>query len=170
MMMMLQRETGRRVATEQIDDIRHLGGIMARLERDFETADLQQVLEGFFDELEAQHEHYFQQQQNPVGEPWPPNAPSTIAKKGHDNVLHDTERLRRSLAGQTGDSIRETVQGGKTQGLNFGTDVPYSIFHDQGVANLPERVHVGIDEELAGDFGELIADRMVEQMKRSALA
>ena len=100
--------------------------------------------------------------QAPGGGAWAPNAPSTIKKKGHGIVLFETGRLEKSLV-EVGapDNIHETSH----RGLLFGTEVPYSIFNQEGTSRIPQREHVGMHEKLVDAITEEVADFAVEQLK-----
>lgn len=78
--------------------------------------------------LERKHADYFGHGVDPVGRLWPVLAPSTIRKKGKDDILIDTSRLMASLTGQSPDAVREVTD----KSLTFGTRVPYSRYHQQG--------------------------------------
>ena len=77
--------------------------------------------------LEAVHQEYFSGARGPDRTAWPPLAPSTIRKKGHSTILVDTRALIASLTGTAPQAIRKVEQGM----LEFGTGVPYSIYHQQ---------------------------------------
>ncbi|WP_169314853.1 phage virion morphogenesis protein [Rubinisphaera brasiliensis] len=151
---------------EQIDDIRYLGGIFVDIEEGFKNADFTKTVEAFFPVLEQSHAKGFQEARSSAGDNWPALAPSTVKRKGHDTILVDTGRLKQSLASQTQHSVREVSDRGR--GALFGTQVPYSIFHQQGGGRLPQRQHVGItnaDEEILSDR---VADFAVESLKAKA--
>lgn len=58
-------------------------------------------------------------------------------------------RLATSLTAKTsqsfGDAIREAVDEGNGANMTFGTDVPYSVYNDQGTDRIPARPHIGMD-------------------------
>ena len=66
-----------------------------------------------------------------------------------------------SLAGPSADAIRETTH----RGLIFGTSTPYAMFHQKGTSNIPQREHVGINEEILDKIVEAVAAQAVEAMK-----
>lgn len=120
------------------------------------------------DRLEKQHSGYFATGQGPSGDAWGPNAPSTVKRKGHANVLIDTKRLRDSLTSRRGDgAIREIVSEPPNSGLSFGTSVEYSIYHQAGTSSLPKREHVGTTDEALQPLLDDVADSVVEALRRS---
>lgn len=71
---------------------------------------------------------------------WAPLAPSTIAAKRASGtnmaILHDTLRLQESL---TVKRAREGVDRVLGNVFEFGTSVPYAVFHQTGTATMPRR-------------------------------
>jgi hypothetical protein len=114
------------------------------------------------------HMGYFLSATGPGGAKWPPLATSTIEKKGHATILVDTGRLVGSLNNAQGgaDGIRETVDdfGGAGAGFSFGTDVPYSVFHDRPIGQ-KHRQHVGIDENYFSGIFDRSMDYALEGLK-----
>lgn len=147
--------------TQQIDDVQFLGGIFVEVEQAYNGADYGPALEGFFPKLEDAHSEFFAGEHSPAGEQWPALSPVTIAKKGHDIILVETGALEASLAGRTGDSIRQA----DARGALFGTSAEKSIFHTVGGPNLPQREHVGMNDELVDVLADEIANSLVEQLK-----
>lgn len=153
------------VLTEQLDDLKFLGGVYSDTEKRFKEADYTGVLNDFLDVLEKKHAEYFDSQTSPVGQSWPPLAPSTIAAKGHNQILFRTGRLRESLTGKSSDAIRDAFQEAFGAGLSFGTSTPYSTFHMEDGGRLPQREHVGMNDETLDDFVDTVADHAVEELK-----
>lgn len=151
------------VVREQIDDIRFLGGVYQDIENQYNEIDYSQTLADFLPVLEEQHETFFDNEKGPSGSPWPELSPVTVKRKGHDKILYETGRLKASLTGPGTDSIREISDQG--DGLLFGTEVPYSIFHQRGGPNLPQREHIGTNDQKLNDLLDNIADHTVEQLK-----
>ena len=149
------------VVKEQIDDLRFLGGIYQEMENQFEAADYEEPLKDFFEDLQDAHRDYFLNEHGPDGSAWPPLAPSTSARKGHDRILFETGELEKQLTGD-GSGIREPTH----RGLIFGTDLFYSIFHQEPQeGGLPKREHVGMDDELLQVVVDSVADHTVESLK-----
>lgn len=138
------------------------------------TADAMEVtfaelLNEFHGTLEEKHAQTHTAQTTPAGNAWPPLAPRTVKRKGHSTILVETGRLKASLAGRSGDSIREVVDEGPGRaGLSFGTDVEYAHYHQDGTTRIPQREHVGASEELIDQFAEAIATTFTEQLKAKA--
>lgn len=101
-------------------------------------------------EMADLHTRYFADASDPNGQPWPPLAPATIQRKGHDTILVDTNRLRTSLTSMlqasSGDAIRDIAELADETDIIFGTAVEYSMFHDFNSGNRPARRHVGLNE------------------------
>lgn len=94
--------------------------------------------------MEAAHGGYWLRQAGPSGAPWPALAASTIRRKGHATILLDKGPLRDSLTMPYGGGIRITVDQWPLARMHFGTDVPYSRYHNEGGGRLPQREHVGL--------------------------
>jgi len=153
------------VLTEEIEDLKFLGGIYAEIENDWRDADYTDFLGGVVKTLEEQHRDLFNSETSPSGEAWAPLAESTIRRKGHDAILLDKGPLLDSLQGQTGDSFRDIIREQFFHGLSFGTSTPSSAFHQQGGKHLPKREHVGFAERTVDEITEDSADAMVEMLK-----
>lgn len=146
---------------QQVEGIAALGGIFVEIEQQFQNADYSKTLEPFLKVFEGTHAAGFASQSNPVGSKWKPLAPSTIKRKGHGIILYETGRLKASLTGASGDAVRAVSH----RGLLFGTQVEYSIFHQMGGGRLPQREHVGINDETCQGVVDAIADAVVETLK-----
>ena len=145
----------------QYDDVRFLGGLFVELEQIWQNADYQPLLAEEIPRLEKSHEAVFQNEKSPGGEAWKELSPVTIARKGHDVILHLTGALGTSLFGQTGDSIRDVGD----RHLTFGTSDFKSIFHTEGTSRMPAREHVGVNDEQVDGMVERVADFTVELLK-----
>jgi len=148
-------------------DAEELAGYFQEFAANFnDRADYQADLGLMQNDLEEYHAGWFANEHSPSGSTWPPLSPNTkkrVGIEGPDKILVDTGKLRASLTGRSSDSIREIVSEGLNHGLSFGTSVEYSIYHQTGVPenNLPQREHIGINDEILDDFAERIADRTV---------
>lgn len=112
------------------------------------------------------HAGYFATSTDPAGTAWAPLAPSTIERKGHDTILVDTGKLRASLTASSagGDAIRETFDNGNQAGITFGTSVEYAGYHMSGASRMPARPEVGVNDKLADEMANTIADHVVRQI------
>jgi phage gpG-like protein len=151
----------KRVPVEEIDGFEFLGGVFLEIEEAFHRADYSEPLKPMLEMLEQTHAAGFESESTPGGEKWPPLAASTVAKKGHDVILLETGRLKASLANKTGDSVREVSH----RGLLFGTQVEYAGIHQNGTSRIPQREHVGMNEETAQRIVDVVADATVEALK-----
>lgn len=111
--------------------------------------------------LERWESDYYTSQTDPFTEAWEPLRPSTRKRKGHDTILVDTDRMRASLVGRTGDSVIDVIQDGMQAGLTRGTSVEYAGFHQTGTERMAQRIHVGLNEDKADQLAEFAADEAV---------
>ena len=149
------------VPVQLIDDPQFLGGIFQELENDYNAADYRQAFEEFLPDLIADHRSNFDGRHDPNGDPFLPLSPYTVKKKGHDQPLVETNRLRASVLNlDHPDHLGEVTD----RYLTFGTDVPYGIFHQEG-RGVPQRAFVGMNEPLLENISNRVADRAVEELK-----
>lgn len=150
--------------TELIDSFSQLGGIYLGIEQQFQRITYRDLLVEAEQELARQHEERWPLAISPHGVPWQPLAPATIAKKGHSTILVDTGRLQASVVNpQHPDHVRELLDNG----LTFGTDVPYGIFHQDGTPRLPQREFLGMTIETVDQITSNVADHAVQGLLRS---
>ena len=149
---------------EQLEDV--LGQVFDSIAIEFQEIDYTPPLTEALVKLEEQHEAMYSGGHDSNGDAWPPLAPSTVKRKGHATILVDSGRMKASLVGQSGDSIRDVVSEGGSAGAVFGTDVEYAHFHVDGTARMPARPPVGISEETIGAVTNAIADHTVASIKR----
>jgi phage gpG-like protein len=78
---------------------------------------------------------------------WRPLSPRYAAYKlaqvGSKPILEYSGRMRRSLTGQGGDSIRELDDNH----LRWGTRTPYAIYHQRGTRRMPQRRIIDLTED-----------------------
>ena len=84
----------------------------------------------------AQIDHGFEAGTDAMGRPWEPLAPSTIAAKGHDQILIDTTEMR--------GSYEMAVDANPIRGhyrLEISNPTEYAAYHEFGVPDrgLPKR-------------------------------
>lgn len=75
--------------------------------------------------LDAHHKRWAQEQ-SPDGDPWAPLSPVTIERKGHGDILRDSDTLRGQLAYQLGDDE-----------LLFGSNLEYAAMMQFGGTTSP---------------------------------
>lgn len=133
---------------------------------DFDGTDWQPWMDKSFGVIEQQHARMFGAQQHADGRPWAPLAPSTVKRKGHSTILLETGRLRASLTQpRHGDGVREQWdEWPRAAGLIFGTEVPYSQFHETGTKRMPARPHVGMNAEALDVLTNLAADHALAEL------
>lgn len=142
-----------------------LDNLYASVARDFADTVYSHYLHDQLRKFEKLHALYFDSEADPVGASWPPLAPSTVARKGHNTILLDTGRLKGSLTGGHGDAVRDVIDEGGRAGLTFGTRVPYSIYHDKAAQNRPARRHVGMSAEVLNAIAEGAVDVALKRIK-----
>lgn len=113
--------------------------------------------------LEEMHEEYFASATDPLGAPWAPLSPVTVAAKGHARILIDTEDLFQSL---TDSGASEAIREFDGEFILFGTRREWAWTHMEGNPdrNLPQRIHTGIREDKIPNIVDVIADAAVELM------
>jgi phage gpG-like protein len=132
---------------------------------DFTNISFEPLLQSGMRSLEQQHLGRFGRQVDPEETPWTPLAYETIRRKGHDTILVETGRLKASLTTpKHADGIRQTWDEWPTAGFVFGTEVPYSRFHESGGEILPRRSHIGTNEEWLDAFTEQTADYVLAEL------
>lgn len=150
------------VPVEQLDDLKFLGGIFQEIENAFNSTDYRETLEGFLPSLVSSHAGHFSGRRDSNGSIWPPLAAATIAKKGHDVPLVETNRLKESVLNlKHPDHVGEATH----RGLLFGSDVEYGIFHQEGTKRIPQRAFVGLETPLLDEIVDGVADHAVENLK-----
>jgi len=147
-----------------LSKVEDLQGVVDGVQQQFDQADYTETLNGIATFLEEQHAEYFSGDHSPSGDAWPALSPYTVARKGHDTILEESNALEESLTGQTPDSIREVVSDGSQHGLSFGTSDEKSIFHQEGTSRIPQREHVGTNEEQVDHMAEQVADAAVQAL------
>ena len=139
-------------------------GVYDDVALNFRNASYRPELDDFNDAIYESHADRFGLENDPNLSAWPPLAAATIARKGHDTILVDTGRLRRSLTTKGhADHAGEIFD----RGLTFGTSVPYSIFHQQGTRNIPQRAHVGLTTNLVEELTATITKSASDKLRKA---
>jgi hypothetical protein len=91
----------------------------------------------------------------------PPNAPATIAKKGHDLTLRDSWAFRESIEAHV-------TPGGAEIGVFDPKIGEYVYWNEHGTKRIPPRpvfgpVADGPGEEIMDELEEAIADKIVDK-------
>ncbi len=124
----------------------------------FRDASYRSELDDFNDAIYESHADRFALENDPNLSAWPPLAAATIARKGHDTILVDTERLRRSLTTKGHEDHTGEITD---RGLTFGTDVPYSRFQKR-------RAHVGLTTENVEELTAVITKSASDKLRKVA--
>ena len=160
-----------------VDGIEGLLSVFDDLQNSLYDGDWTGPLRDEIPHLQEIHRRHWMDQSDPGGTAWAPLAESTIARKGrrsghqaaHSTILVDTGRLFESLvigpASSDSDRIRDVSRTDDGAFLVFGTSVPYSIFHDEGTARMPARVHVGMNDADVDEVAGRLADAAVDLLK-----
>jgi phage virion morphogenesis protein len=133
---------------------------------DIQSVNWISILSDLVPYLERVHREHFDNQSAPDGTPWEPLSPYTVAKKGFDQVLRESGRLRGSLTRRGAGAVRRVKQ----RELVYGTRVPYASFHQSGFRNartntrVPARPMVGVGPEHVRAIAERVADSIIRQL------
>lgn len=147
-----------------IEGIDNLQIVFDGIEVDFGDLPYGAMLKDELGELEQLHAGFFASSTGPDGAKWPPLAPSTVKRKGHSTILVETSALQASLT-QPNAGVRTVVDEPAGTTLAFGTDVPYSVFHDADSGSRPARRHVGVDDQFVTKMANRIADAVVKGLQ-----
>jgi len=91
---------------------------------------------------------------------WQALAPSTVAKKGNDRILVDSGALYAAMTGETGDSISVALP----DGLDFGTTLPYAVYHQQG-RGVPQRRVAQLPDVVRRDMVRILQRSVMEETR-----
>lgn len=108
-------------------DISELGRLVTNLRRlsEIPSRASRKAAEGIAGLIDEQ----FERSTDPYGAPWAPLAESTIARKGSDKILEETDKLR--------DGIRVAPTAGA--GVQITSEAEYAGFHQVGREDMPAR-------------------------------
>ncbi len=150
---------------ESIDSVRGLGSIFADIARMFDAADYSPTMQYSADLLQETHQQTYDAMTEPDGTPWAPNAPSTVARKGHGIILVEKHRLKPSvLEPSHPDHVQEIMPDGR--GLTWGSSVPYGVVHQEGTLapRVPQRPFMGMTEKTIDQITNAVADKAVDSI------
>jgi phage gpG-like protein len=139
--------------------------VVQEVAQEIVNLDYQQILGGELVTLEKIHANYFAQERTPTGGRWKPLSPNTVKKKGRSRVLVDSGSLLSSLT--TGGGIRRS----SNNEIEFGTAVPYAVYHLTGFrvrgrrAKVPPRVFLGLSQGGVDTIAKNIADGIIAKLK-----
>jgi phage gpG-like protein len=118
------------------------------------------------DELE-----HFDSKTAPDGSPWAPNAPVTIARKGHGDILVETGALEAAATTLDAPGHVETIAGNE---MEFGVDgvtdlggIPWASVQQAGSKDgrIPAREFIGVSDRAADKLAESAADAEMGKWK-----
>lgn len=119
-----------------------------------------QMWQQVIDVLQEMERGYFASSAGPDGEPWAPNRPFTVKKKGHGIILRETYEMEASLIGVSGTSVRK-ISGSN---LEFGTNRAWAWKHQEGYGRIPQRMFIGMNDQGMKDVMDIAADAAVMMM------
>jgi hypothetical protein len=119
-----------------------------------------QTWQEVIDVLQEMERGYFASSAGPNGDPWAPNRPYTVKKKGHGIILRETYELEASLIGNNGASVRK-IEPTK---LEFGTERAWAWKHQEGSGRIPQRMFIGMNDQGMEDVLDVVADAAVMMM------
>lgn len=157
---------------ETLRGLNEVGPYIESVARQFQKLQFKEFGQLELLELADFHAGLFADASDPAGVAWPPLAPSTIKRKGHDTILVETGRLRGSLAQKAtasgGDAVREVAELASETDVIFGTLVEYSPYHDVASNNRPARPHVGVNEQFVDGFCDRLLRFAIDELAATA--
>ena len=139
----------------QILSIQALSGVIDKLIA--ESAKTDQLISIMGMQLVSDTKENFQKERDPDGIPWKP------LKRRKGKILQDTGALRTSVTNKGGKNIDRR---GPTF-LEWGTNLHYAKYHQDGTAMIPARPFLGIGDELSEKLEMIAGDWIEEQIKRA---
>lgn len=157
--------------TKTIENYLDLAGEFESVVEQFHNISYAPILVALSPKLEELHAFYFSTESDPSGKRWAPLSPVTIKKKGHARILWETSALEKSLMSVTSDSVRDIVSEGDQEWLIWGTSIEYAMFHQQPgpTSKLPQRRHVGVNEEFVDDLVLEVADQTIKELSEHGI-
>lgn len=159
-----------------------LADVFKDIENDINDMDFKEPLNDFTETLDQKHQEYFDTSKGPSGEPWLDWRWRQIDSSDSHPTLDDSGTLRASLR-EGGLGHVEDVSGNS---LVWGTSIVYAGIHNFGgtvttrvplvgrggvgylpagsVLTIPQREHVGINDQTLQKLVDDIADSTVEAM------
>lgn len=109
----------------------------------------------------------FALEQTAGGDPWAPLAASTVARKGHDKILSDTQRMKQAATRRAGDSIEVVQPNELIIGVQAGAfPAEYPLKHETGTSKMPARPFMNVNGETVDRAAVKVADFTVRKLKR----
>lgn len=151
-------------------DDREVVAALKRLEAN--TGNLAPALKDIGEEMIESTKQRFKDKKGPDGEAWPLNTPTTIERKGHDDVLiggnlHE-DGVSFSKGGTLGEQIFYQLVG--DDALEWGSPLEYAAMQQFGGTqaefpflwgDIPERPYLGISAEDEKAILEIVEDHLL---------
>ncbi len=138
-----------------------IASLFTQIEVNADDFDFTETIGVIADDLAETHEEYFDDQSDPMGNPWKELSPVTVKKKGHPVILIETNRMRSSVVNRRNANHVEEIT---TDALTFGTDDEKATFHQEGTDRIPQRQFMGWNEPAIDSAVDKIADAAVIQL------
>lgn len=135
---------------------------------DFKAIEFREALDQIGAKFAEKTSQNFLSESSPSGLPWEPLSPVTVARKGHDTILVDSNTMRKSVVLRDAPHHIERI-GRNAAGddeIVYGTDVMYAVIHQEGSGRIPQREFLGLEEKDADDIADIVADHIVEKLKQ----
>ncbi len=171
------------MSTIVLNDLADLQGVFDGIALQHDKADYAPVLGEFADDLREVHQNYFLGSFGPDGRDWKPWYWRDPDVSNDHPTLIARGRLRDSLVTKSSDHVEDIAP----REMTWGTSVPYAGMHNFGgesvvggsglvgrfggylppgkVITIPQREHVGINEEITTEFVGTVANAAVGNLK-----
>lgn len=171
------------VSTIELDNIEELQGVYDAIAAAHDATNYQGALGVVADDLRDVHQNYFLGSFGPSGEDWKPWYWRDPDVSNDHPTLIAHGRLRDSLVTLSPDHIEAIAP----REMTWGTSVPYAGVHNFGAVvtvggkglvgrfggfippgsklTIPQREHVGMNDETTTNVVDKVADAAVEQLK-----
>lgn len=116
--------------------------------------------------VRADERQHFDAKESPDGVPWATNAPLTVARKGHGDILVESGALEAASVGDAPGHVEQIEGNQLTYGVDGTTDaggVPWAAVQQAGNDKIPARPFMGMSEAAIDKAAEVAAD---EEMKK----
>ena len=130
------------------------------------ATDMRPIFSGVAEAFADMESRLFASEGSSGGRTWAPLSPSysawKVSRGRSGQILVDTGRLRRSLTQRP--FGHEVIT---PQRFEFGTDVPYAVYHQQGTSKMPARPPVQSDEIFESEVARMLGPYIVDGIYRT---